>query len=402
MIFSATLSKPSANVRGVLGDDYTRVKIKVLPSSRAGAGGAAYFAEFFTKTQVFHKRMTERELLDFLAAHEGKTFRSCVERTDAGEVHVLSSRRGKVTRIEKRGVAAPRPVPPLAGLLGGGQNRRKNRVLAEGTPVPFLVLLGVMTAEGKVVSAKRDKFRQLNRFLEFVDDIAGDVLSKKRAEGDEGPLRILDFGSGKSYLTFAMQHYFSAVKKTDCRIFGLDLKEDVVSYCNALAQKLRLGNLSFGVGDIASFGGFGRPDIVVTLHACDTATDLALRHALENGARAVLSVPCCQHELGRQLGARSADGTSLAPLAPLFRHGLLRERFAALLTDAARCEILERAGYRVQVLEFIDDAGTPKNVLIRAVLKGGAAEECAHGGLAMLDELGVRHTLASWFFGERS
>ena len=273
-------------------------------------------------------------------------------------------------------------------------SRTKRYLLPEGAPVPFLVHLGIMKAEGKVIRAKYDKFRQINRFLEMLDDVLGDVIRLRESERNpvsaENPLRIVDFGSGKSYLTFAVQHYLSAVKKIPCEIFGLDLKKDVIAYCNTLAQKLSLTNLKFAAGDIASFGEEKQPDIIITLHACDTATDYALDYALRRKAKAILSVPCCQHEVNSQLSAKSVPADS--PFAPLLKYGLIKERFAALATDALRAELLESHGYRVQILEFIEESATPKNLLIRAVRTGNEKSAPTNSLLATLH---VNQTLAT-------
>ena len=180
------------------------------------------------------------------------------------------------------------------------------------------------------------------------------------------PLQILDFGSGKSYLTFAVQYFLESVKKIPCQITGVDLKEDVIKSCSDLAARLGVKNMNFVCGDIAKYSG-KNPDIVITLHACDVATDYALAFAVERGAKAILSVPCCQKEINAQLGRSSNE-----LFVPLLRHGIFRERFSALMTDAVRAQLLEARGYKVQVLEFIDMEGTPKNLMIRAVLKGSA------------------------------
>ncbi|MDY2843781.1 MAG: SAM-dependent methyltransferase [Treponema sp.] len=201
-------------------------------------------------------------------------------------------------------------------FLQGGQNRRKNYLLEEGVPVPFLVRLGLMTAEGKVINSKYDKFRQINRFLEFVDDI----LTEIKPENDEKPLSIVDFGSGKSYLTFAVQYFLTEIRKIPCEIFGLDLKKDVIDYCSRLALELGLENLKFAVGNIADYGEEKNPDIVITLHACDTATDFALNYAVRHNARAILSVPCCQHEINSALTAKKAAGTDFEIFT---RYGLI-------------------------------------------------------------------------------
>ncbi|WP_406032934.1 class I SAM-dependent methyltransferase [Treponema saccharophilum] len=381
MILSATLSKPVGTISDILGNDFTRVKIRRLASSSSRAG-EAYFAEFFTEKQVFHKRMTESALGEFIDEHAGKTFRSCVIRSDGKEIQILSNKKGKITRIE-RDVSAP--------VMKNVGTQRKNRIIEEGVPVPFFVRLGVMTAEGKVIAAKYDKFRQINRFLEIVDDILPDVMESRARDGDSSPLRVVDFGSGKSYLTFAVHYFLREIKGIDCEVFGLDLKKDVIEYCSRMAAELNLPGLSFSVGDISTYSGSRSPDIVVTLHACDTATDFALDYAVKRGVRAILSVPCCQHEVNAQL-SKLSDGCG-SPFEPLLRFGLIKERFAALATDAIRAELLERAGYRVQAMEFIDAENTPKNLLLRAVRTGRIPSDGKTGASSLMAALGISQTL---------
>lgn len=396
MILSATLSKPTAAVREAFGRDIVRVKVKIRAASTDG--GAAYTTELFTKTQVFHQKMTAAELDSFLSAHAGTTFRSCVERTEREEITILANKKGRTTRLAK---PLPHDGQQAVPTKNAGENRTKVYLLREGVPVPFLVRLGVMTAQGKVIAAKYDKFRQVNRFLEYVDDVLDDVIAA-RAQADSNaeranPLRIVDFGSGKSYLTFAAQYFLTEIRHIDCEITGLDLKEDVVAWCNALAQSCGCQNLRFAVGDIAHYGDAREADIVMTLHACDTATDYALDYAVRHHAAAILSVPCCQHELNAQLDYRTcARQENASPFAPLLKHGLLKERFAALATDAIRAAYLEDAGYKVTVLEFIDESHTPKNLLIRAVRKaGGTARSSARAEAdRLLDALGVTQTFA--------
>lgn len=381
MILSATLSKPVGTISDILGNDFTRVKIRRLASSSSRAG-EAYFAEFFTEKQVFHKRMSETALGEFIDEHAGKTFRSCVIRSDDKEIQILSNKKGKITRIE-RAVSAP--------VMKNVGTQRKNRIIEEGVPVPFFVRLGVMTAEGKVIAAKYDKFRQINRFLEIVDDILPDVMESRARDGDSSPLRVVDFGSGKSYLTFAVHYFLREIKGIDCEVFGLDLKKDVIEYCSRMAAELNLPGLSFSVGDISTYSGSRSPDIVVTLHACDTATDFALDYAVKRGVRAILSVPCCQHEVNAQL-SKLSDGCG-SPFEPLLRFGLIKERFAALATDAIRAELLERAGYRVQAMEFIDAENTPKNLLLRAVRTGRIPSDGKTGASSLMAALGISQTL---------
>ena len=255
-------------------------------------------------------------------------------------------------------------------------DRKKKYVLEEGVPVPFLQDLGVMTQDGKIVHAKFDKFRQINRFLEFIEDILP-ALSRERE------ITILDFGCGKSYLTFAMYYYLKELKGYDVNIIGLDLKEDVIKKCNGLAQKYGYDKLHFLHGDIADYEGLQKVDMVVTLHACDKATDYALAKAVEWDAQVILSVPCCQHELNSQIHNEL--------LEPVLKYGILKERISALLTDGIRAELLEAKGYSTQILEFIDMEHTPKNLLIRAV-----KNEKAHfpeGLPAMNDALNSHLTL---------
>ncbi len=233
-------------------------------------------------------------------------------------------------------------------------NRIKSYLLPEGIPVPFLLDLGVQRVDGTIIRSKYDKYKQINRFLEFVDDILPALPQDRR-------IQIVDFGCGKSYLTFAIYYYLHEVKKLDVAITGLDLKEDVIVHCNQLGQKYGYQNLQFIRGDIAEYEGLTKADMVVTLHACDTATDYALEKAIKWDAKVILSVPCCQHEVNKQIKNDT--------LQPALQYGLIKERMAALVTDAVRADLLKAVGYDVDILEFIDMEHTPKNILIRAVRK---------------------------------
>ena len=239
-------------------------------------------------------------------------------------------------------------------------NRKKQYLLDDATPYPFLIRLGVQTEDGKVKKQKYDKFKQINRFVEFIDDSLAH-LPKDRT------IRILDFGSGKSYLTFALYHYLKVEKGLNIRVTGLDLKKEVIEECNRIAQDLQYDDLEFLVGDINDYNDETSVDMVVTLHACDVATDMALSRAVKWGAKVILSVPCCQHELNRQLHAPALD--------VMTQHGLIRERFASLATDSIRAELLTLVGYDTQLLEFIDMENTPKNILIRAYYTGKKPSE---------------------------
>ena len=377
MILSATFSKPAPYVAEILGKDYKKIKIKIENSG----GKTGYFAEMFTEKQVFHRHLTVDELEEFIRQHAGTTFKNCVERTDSEEITILGNKKGKITRISKK-IAAPANVQA---------DPEKNYIIKEGVPVPFLVVLGVMTAEGKVVASRYSKFRQINRFLEFVDDVLPYVIS----EGQ--PVRVADFGCGKSYLTFAVHYFLSEIKKVPCQIEGLDLKQDVIDFCNQTVEKLGLKNINFRVGNISDYSGEADPDIVMTLHACDTATDFALQYAVSRGAKAILSVPCCQHQINTQItnNRKGKIKQPDSPLEPILKHGLLREKFSSLLTDALRAEWLEAQGYKVQLLEFIDEEHTPKNILIRAVKKQEVVKTVETVKPMIIDELKINPELFS-------
>lgn len=318
-------------------------KVKVRPVELKGS---LYFQfESFTKTQVFHKNLEADAAAQEMCVL-AQQFKQLQMVTLQEEYSVLISKKGKVNVRKKKRDKVAQQAKNYA------HNKAKNYILQEGTAVPFLIDLGVMTREGRIVSAKSDKFRQMNRFLEFIEDILPQ-LAKDRE------LTILDFGCGKSYLTFAMYYYLHELKGYDIRVIGLDLKKDVIAHCSALAQKYGYEKLTFLHGDIADYEGVSEVDKVVTLHACDTATDYALAKAVGWNAKVILSVPCCQHELNRQIQNEM--------LSPVLDYGLLKERFAALLPDGLRAKYLESKGYETQVLEFIDMEHTPKNILLRAV-----------------------------------
>lgn len=328
------------------------IKVKVRPLEKKGR--LFFQFESFTGKQAFHKNLEKEEAVkEFLGYAE--QFRQMQIETVGEEYTLLVSKKGKTTVKKKT-----RRTKAQAAQLT--HDRKKRHILEEGVYVPFLGDLGVMTQDGKIVRSRTDKFRQINRFLEFIEDILP-RLDKGRE------LTILDFGCGKSYLTFAMYHYLHELKQYDVRIIGLDLKEEVIAHCGKLAERYGYEKLIFLVGDIADYEGVDQVDMVVTLHACDTATDYALAKAVGWNARVILSVPCCQHELNTQFSGRETPAEGM--LAPVMDYGLLRERFAALVTDGLRAKYLESAGYETQVLEFIDMEHTPKNILLRAVKRDG-------------------------------
>ena len=313
-----------------------------------------YQFEAFCGTQVFHQNLEKEEACGKILEYM-ENFRQMQLETQSAAVSALVSKKGKVT--VKKKLRARKKAPAETD-----HNRKKHYILEEGISVPFLQDLGVMTAEGKIVRTKFDKFRQINRFLEFIQD----VLPKLPRERE---IRILDFGCGKSYLTFAMYYYLHELQGLDVRILGLDLKEDVIRACNQLSQRYGYEKLRFLEGNIADYTGADEVDMVVTLHACDTATDFALAKAVGWKAKVILSVPCCQHELNGQMENEL--------LRPILQYGLIKERLAALVTDGLRAQYLEREGYDVQVLEFIDMEHTPKNILLRAVRTGRKGENGA-------------------------
>ncbi|MEE1181856.1 MAG: SAM-dependent methyltransferase, partial [Treponema sp.] len=236
--------------------------------------------------QSFTKNLSKEQAEKFIEENAGINFKNCIKRTETEETTYLANRRGEVKIIVKKIAAAP----------VFKHNKEKQYILKEGMPVPFLIELGVQSKDGKIISARYDKFRQINRFLEFIDDILESVQKLSYGTGsftEERPLRMVDFGSGKSYLTFAAYYFLTEIKKIPCEVFGLDLKKDVIENCSLLAQKFGYKNLHFAVGDIAKYSGKTSPDIIVTLHACDTATDYALKYAVEHNTKAILSVPCC-------------------------------------------------------------------------------------------------------------
>ncbi|MBS0263283.1 MAG: SAM-dependent methyltransferase [Planctomycetes bacterium] len=260
-----------------------------------------------------------------------------------------------------------------------GHNRSKEHLIPAGVPCPFLVEIGVMTPAGQVRSAMTRKFRQINRFLELVDDIVPALLGSGPGAGRE--LRVVDFGCGKSYLTFALHHLLTEIHACPVRIVGLDRKVEVMQHCAEIAGRLQCQGLEFRCGDIVAHEETEPIDLAVSLHACDTATDDALEKALRWGARVILAVPCCQHELARSNHSRD--------LGPLLQHGILREQFSALATDALRALALEARGYATQVVEFIDLEHTAKNILIRAVRRERADES------SQAERVAAYHTLKS-------
>ncbi|MCI8951143.1 MAG: SAM-dependent methyltransferase [Lachnospiraceae bacterium] len=341
--------------------------------------------EEFSGNQAFHKNLDREAAASSFTALLENQFRQCEIQSEKGWAQVLVSKKGTITikrKLRKKAGEDDLAKQWKETAKKGNRlmhNREKTYMLEEGKPVPFLIDLGVMTKEGKIIRSRYDKFRQINRFLEFIEDILPQLSKEKENT-------IIDFGCGKSYLTFAMYYYLKEQKNYPVRIIGLDLKQDVICRCNELSRQYGFEKLAFFQGDIASYKGVSQVDMVVTLHACDTATDHAIAKAISWGAKVILSVPCCQHEWNQQMKNEL--------MKPILDYGLLKERMAALYTDGIRAEILEYMGYRTQILEFIEMEHTPKNLLIRAVKQGKRKDN--RGQIqTIMDFWNVKPTLAA-------
>lgn len=345
-------------------------KLRIRPVLKKGE--LLYQAERYVGTKVYHQNLLPDVLTGVLVDAMTADFRQLELETERHKLTVLVSKKGNAAVKEKTKIKMKEKTEAKQEQkVDFSHNRQKQYILSQDEPVPFLVELGVQTVEGNVVKAKYDKFRQINRYLEFVRDILPSLPREGR------PLKIIDFGCGKSYLTFALYYYLKIMNQYDICVIGLDLKKDVIENCQALADRMGYDSLKFQVGDIGSYENDNENvDMVVTLHACDTATDHALAKAVKWNARVILSVPCCQHELNRQI---SCDA-----LNPVLKYGLIKERMAALMTDAVRANLLEECGYDTQILEFIDMEHTPKNILIRAVKKNHMKY---HAGVKQHEEL---------------
>ena len=325
--------------------------------------GGGYQAEKFTDTQAFHQNLTVAEAVVFIASVLGSTHRQYNAWDAACEHEIRVSKGGRITESE-------RPSSRIV-RADGAHNRAKRYLLREDSAIPPLVDMGIFTKDGKIVNAMHHKFRQINRFLEMINDETGAIAP-------EVPLHIVDFGCGKSYLTFVVYHYLTYVRRLNVHMVGLDLKADVIEKCCRTASRYGYENLSFELGDIGAFAA-GRPiDMVIALHACDTATDYALYHAVLRRARYIFSAPCCQHEVNTQINSDE--------FAALMRYGIVKERVSALMTDAIRANLLTACGYRTQLLEFIELDHTPKNLLIRA-RRGGVPLDKRRSALEEADRL---------------
>ncbi|MGH4119768.1 class I SAM-dependent methyltransferase [Clostridium sp.] len=331
-----------------------------------------YQIEKCTDKQVFHENINidilGEKLLEYVSSH----YKQIDAWSDTTTFDLKISKKGKVHLGKKKS--------DNAKLTNKAHNKEKNYILKEGMIIEPLIDLGIFTKDGKVVSSKYDKYKQINRFVEVIDD---EIRNNNFAE-----LTIIDFGCGKSYLTFILYYYFVEIKKIDVKMIGLDLKEDVINNCNDIAKRYNYENLHFELGDINGFKYNDKVDMVITLHACDTATDYALYNAVKWNSKMIFSVPCCQHEINSQIKTES--------LSIITKYGIIQERVAALMTDAIRANLLECVGYKTQLLEFIDISHSPKNLLIRAS-KSNISTEKKSKALAevnvLINEFNLKPTL---------
>ena len=349
-------------IEEILSDDIVKIVIsnkmikdfeynKINISLKETKNKSFYQVEKFTDKQVFHENLSKEELKERLLNLVFNNYKNLNAWSKNSTYDLKISKKGKIFLGKKGGDNSK------IASKASSHNKEKNYILKEGMIIEPLIDLGVFSKEGKVINSKYDKYKQINRFVEIVDD--------EIKKNDFKELTILDFGCGKSYLTFVLYYYFVKIKNIKVKMIGLDLKKDVIEKCNKIAKGYGYDNLHFELGDINGFKYENKVDMVITLHACDTATDYALYNAVKWNAKMIFSVPCCQHEFNSQM---DTDTFSI-----ISKYGIIKERMAALMTDAVRGNLLEAAGYKTQLLEFIDIAHSPKNILIRAS-KGGVSK----------------------------
>jgi len=364
-LISATLSSPKKTTE--------TIKVTIRPIQLKET--LVYQWTEFKDNQAFHRNYSSEECQAALQSSIPH-YKQSLLCTSSADYQILVNKKGEATILKKSASKLPQTLP---------HNRQKQYLLEEGTPIPFLIELGIMNSHGKVYSDKRDKFRQINRFVEMVKDVLPILKTLQK-------VHIVDFGCGKAYLTFALYHFLHVVEGMNLSLVGVDLKTSVLEQCQEVADKLSYQGLHFVQGCIEDYQDQEPVDMVVALHACDTATDAALERAILWQATVILCAPCCQHELFQQI--------SNSALEPLLKHGVLKERVAALVTDAARAQLLEVSGYQTQVIEFIETEHTPKNLLIRAVKKPyeGASEHAWKKYLSFKETLGINPALERFLF----
>lgn len=345
---------------------------KMVFMLKENSKGEFYQIEKYTDKQVFHENIDKNALKESILSYLEENYKQVGAWTEEFTFDIKISKKGKVLLNKKKS--------DNKSLIKKSHNKEKNYILKEGMIIEPLIDLGVFTKEGKIINSKYDKYKQINRFIEIIDD---EIKNRDFKE-----LTILDFGCGKSYLTFVVYYYFTKIKNINVKIIGLDLKEDVIKKCNEIAKAYKYDNLHFELGDINGFKYNNKVDMVITLHACDTATDYALYNAIKWNTKLIFSVPCCQHEFNKQI---KSDELSI-----LTKYGIVQERVSALMTDAVRANLLETIGYKTQLLEFIDISHSPKNILIRAS-KSKISKEKREKSLneveSLMEKFNVRPTL---------
>lgn len=373
-----------AILSGPVGEDCKYRKIDVNQITLNGK--PVYQISNYTDKQVFQQNVKLDDLKDIIIEAFGSQYKQLNIFTSESEYSFKFTKKGKLLQNKtKRTNTAKKITIECNGnqngsSLGNTHNRTKNYILKEGVMVPALYDMGIFAKDGKVVKSMYDKFKQINRFVELVDDVL--------KNSNEKSINVIDFGCGKSYLTFVLYYYLKEIKKIDVNIVGLDLKEDVIKKCNETAERYGYDHLHFELGDVNGYKSEMRVDMVVTLHACDTATDYALYNAVNWNAKYILSVPCCQHEVNKQITSEV--------LSPMMKYGIIKERTAALATDAIRGVMLEYSGYKTQLLEFVDLAHSPKNILIRAVksnISKDKKEKAFGQATEMCSALGINPTI---------
>lgn len=328
--------------------EYTKIIIKPLIIKN----NFVYQFEQFKNNKAYHSNLTIEESIQKLSTIIENFYQYVVFTTEA-DIQII---RGKKD-FNMKSTCNQKEICSLE------HNKVKKYILEEGTPIPFLIRLGIMGEDGKVFKKSYDKFRQINKYLEFIDETIKELKNKKYIDTH---IKAVDFGCGKSYLTFALHYYLKNIQNMTFEVIGLDLKKDVIEHCNQIAKDLNMENIEFLTGDIKDFNKLKNVDLIFSLHACNNATDYSLLKGLELDAKAILAVPCCQHEFNQKM-SQNKKSEFFAFENPIGKHGILLEKFASLATDAFRALSLELCGYKTQVMEFIDMEHTPKNILIRGI-----------------------------------
>lgn len=330
-----------ATLSSVKKSDFRKIEVRPFKNNE---GVILFQLAKHKKDKVFHVNLDINDFKDELIRLMENEFSQLLIKTTAVDHHVFFNKDKSVRILSRKNENIKQNVL--------SHNKVKNYIFKEGEFIPFLYELGIINEEGTIFKAKYDKFKQINRFIEYIEDVVDELSSEK-------VLKIIDFGCGKSYLTFAIHHYLTKIKNLKVDIIGLDLKDDVIRTCNLVVSKYNLEGIRFEHGDIATFKSNEEVDLVVSLHACNTATDYALYQAIKWSAKVIMAVPCCHHELNAQITSNN--------LSLLVEYGIVKERVSALMTDVIRSTLLELQGYKSQIIEFIDLAHTPKNLLIRAI-----------------------------------